>query len=219
MDDQIVNIYLAGDSTVQTYDSSRAPQAGWGQYLESYMTGKVQVHNHAIGGRSSKTFITEGRLDKIVAEITEGDYLFIQMGHNDSTKSRPERYTEPYEDYKNYLEQYIDKARSERAIPILITPVGRLHYISHEFLVDFGDYCNAMKEVAEENDVLIIDLMKSSIEYFTSIGYEQAKELFMISANGTDCTHFTNKGANEMARLVSQGIKELSIDLSVYVKE
>jgi lysophospholipase L1-like esterase len=214
-----MNIYLAGDSTVQTYDVNRAPQAGWGQFLKDYFTDDVNVVNHAIGGRSSKTFITENRLSKIVTEINEGDYLLIQMGHNDSTKCRTERYTEPYEDYKIYLKQYIDGAHSKQAIPILITPVGRLHYVNQEFLVDFGDYCNAMKEIAEEHDVQIIDLMKMSIEYFSSIGYERAKELFMVSVDGNDCTHFTEKGANEMARLVSRGIKNLTIRLSFHVKE
>src|SRR5690625_1199297 len=213
-----INVYLAGDSTVQTYENKDTPQAGWGQFIENYFKDNVNIHNHAIGGRSSKTFITEGRLDNIIEEISEGDYLLIQMGHNDSTKIRPKRYTEPYEDYKEYLKEYIDRARGKKATPILITPVGRLHYVNGEFLKDFGDYCNAMKEVAEENNVHLIDLMKSSIHFFTSIGYEEAKSLFMISVNGTDCTHFTEKGANEMARLVSQGIKNLSIDLSTCVK-
>lgn len=218
MENKKINVYLAGDSTVQTYDSSRAPQAGWGQCIADYFTDDVQFFNHAIGGRSSKTFITEGRLEKIGQEIKEGDYLFIQMGHNDSTKSRPERYTEPYEDYKEYLRQYIKVARERMAIPILITPVGRLHYVRGEFLADFGDYCNAMKEVADEEDVLLIDLMKTSIQYFTTIGYEEVHRFFMISVNGTDCTHFTDKGANEMARLVSEGIKGLNIELSRFVK-
>ena len=218
MNDKHISVYLAGDSTVQTYDPSDSPQAGWGQYLSAYFKREVNICNHAIGGRSSKTFITEGRLEEILTEINENDYLLVQMGHNDSTKIRPERYTEPYEDYKMYLKKYIDKAQSLHAIPILITPVGRLHYVNGEFLADFGDYCNAMKEVAEENDVAIIDLMNRSIEYFTAIGYERARKLFMISVNDTDCTHFTEMGANEMAKLVSQGIKDISIDLSNYIK-
>src|SRR5699024_10867761 len=156
MKEQNKHVYLASDSTVQTYHETETEQGGWGQFIQNYFTDQVQVHNHAIGGRSSKTFITEGRLDKIIEDINEGDYLLIQMGHNDSTKVRPERYTEPYGDYKDYLKQYIDEARSKQAIPILITPVGRLHYVEGEFLADFGDYCNAMKEVAKENDVLLI---------------------------------------------------------------
>lgn len=211
-------IYLAADSTVRNYDAIQYPQAGWGQFIADYLTDEVVIQNHAVGGRSSKTFIAEGRLDKIIDEITANDYLFIQMGHNDSTKDRPARYTEPFGDYKIYLKQYIDEARTKKAIPLLITPVGRLHYVDQEFIMDFGDYCNAVKEVAEENEVLTIDLMKKSISYFTSIGYERAKELFMISVNGTDCTHFTEDGAKAMAKLVCEGMKELRIDLSTYVK-
>ncbi|MBO0993418.1 rhamnogalacturonan acetylesterase [Bacillus sp. SD088] len=218
MENKKINVYLAGDSTVQSYDSSSSPQAGWGQYIANYFMDNVHFFNHAIGGRSSKTFITEGRLERIEQKMKEGDYLFIQMGHNDSTKTRPERYTEPYDDYKQYLKQYIKVAQEKKTIPILITPVGRLHYVNGEFLEDFGDYCNAMKEVAEEYNVMLIDLMKESIHYFSSLSYDQVFPFFMISVNETDCTHFTEKGANEMARLVSEGIKGLTIELSHYVK-
>lgn len=214
----MIDVFLAGDSTMQTYDSSFAPQAGWGQFIAKYFSSDITFHNHAMGGRSSKTFITEGRLAAILAEIKQGDYLFIQMGHNDSTKSRPERYTEAYDDYKKYLKQYVEGAREKGAIPILFTPVGRLHYVNGEFLADFGDYCNAMKEVAEEQNVLLVDLNKKSIEYFSAIGYDQAFQLFMISVNGTDCTHFTEKGANEIARIVSEGIKGLELELPNYLK-
>src|SRR5699024_6911121 len=90
MNEKKIHVYLAGDSTVQTYHEDQ-DQAGWGQFIQHYFTDRVQVHNHAIGGRSSKTFIQEGRLDEIIASIAKGDYLLIQMGHNDSTKIRPER--------------------------------------------------------------------------------------------------------------------------------
>ena len=212
-----ITIFLASDSTVRDYDKSEYPQAGWGQFIGDYLTDEVIIKNHAVGGRSSKTFITEGRLAKIEEEISANDYLFIQMGHNDSTNDRPERYTEPYGSYKFYLQQYIDMAKFKNAIPVLITPVGRLHYANDEFLKDFGDYCNAMKELAEENEVYLIDLMKRSITYLSSIGYVNANGLYMISVNGTDCTHFTEKGAIEMAKLVSEGMKE-SASLAKYVK-
>lgn len=218
MNKKSIDVYLAGDSTVQTYDEKSTPQAGWGQSIGDYFSERIRIYNHAIGGRSSKTFITEGRLDDIMADIDPGDYLLIQMGHNDSTKIRPERYTEPYEDYKTNLKSYVSRAREKNATPILITPVGRLHYVDGEFLADFGDYCNAMKEVASEDNVHLIDLMTRSISYFESIGYENAKQLFMVSVNETDCTHFTQKGADEMAQLVCKGIQDLGIELSTYVK-
>lgn len=204
-------IYIASDSTVRDYDKTQYPQAGWGQFLRNYMPDDMIIKNHAVGGKSSKTFITEGYFDSILSEIRPDDYLFIQFGHNDSTRDRPERVTEPYEDYKKYLNHYIDQARLKKAIPILFTPVAILHYVKDEFLVDFGDYCNAMKEVAVEKDVQLVDLMKHSITYLTTIGYEEAKKMYMISVNGTDCVHFTEEGADKIAQLVYRELTGLQI--------
>ncbi|SHN36147.1 rhamnogalacturonan acetylesterase [Gracilibacillus kekensis] len=195
-------IFLASDSTCQTYTEEHYPQAGWGQFLSNYLSN-FKIENHAIGGRSSKTFIEEGRLVKILAEISKDDYLIIQMGHNDSTKERPARFTEPYNDFKKYLKQYIHGARAKHAIPIIVTPVTRLHYVKGEFLQDFGDYCNAIKEVADEENVLLIDLMTLSNRHLQSIGYDKAKDYYMVSANGEDCTHFTIKGADQIAKLIA----------------
>lgn len=201
-------IFLASDSTCQTYEKEQSPQAGWGQFLANYLAD-YEIHNHAIGGRSSKTFILEGRLDAMKNSMQPGDYLLIQMGHNDSTKEKPERFTEPYHDYKDYLKQYIDTARQRQAIPILITPVARLHYVLDEFLNDFNDYCNAMKEVAEEQNIELIDLMKHSILHYQEVGYEEVKSYYMVAHNGTDYTHFTEKGANQIARIVSEQFLKL----------
>lgn len=208
------SVFLAGDSTVQTYGKEHAPQAGWGQYIADFFTDGIRFDNRAIGGRSSKTFIGEGRLQAILNEIREGDYLFVQMGHNDATKSRPERYTEPYADYKSYLKMYVDGARSRGAIPVLITPVGRLHYENGAFLNDFPDYCAAMKQLAAEEDVPLIDLMGRSLRYYASVGLEEAQTFFMLSVNGTDHTHFSEKGAKEIAGLVADEVANLPIDLS-----
>ncbi|MFD2657066.1 rhamnogalacturonan acetylesterase [Gracilibacillus thailandensis] len=196
------SIYLASDSTCQTYQKQDYPQAGWGQFLGLYLKG-YNIYNHAIGGRSSKTFIEEGRLDEILVGIREKDYLFIQMGHNDSTKEKPTRYTEPYQEYKDFLRQYIEGARAKQAVPLLLTPVTRLHYVKGEFLQDFGDYCNAMKEVAAEEDVALIDLMKLSNAHLQSIGYQAAKTYFMVAHNGEDHTHFTEKGADQIAKIIA----------------
>lgn len=211
-------IYLAGDSTVRNYDESQFPQAGWGQFLEKYLVDAVEVKNMAVGGLSSKTFITEGYLEEIELEIKENHYLFIQFGHNDSTIERPERYTEPYGDYITYLKKYIDVAERKKAIPILVTPVCRLNYHQGVFQADFLDYCQAMKELAKKNDVLLIDLMRLSMKHLTEIGYSKAKELYMISVNGFDCTHFTEKGASIMAQLVCREMETMEENLAELVK-
>lgn len=213
-----IRVFLVGDSTVQSYDENSKPLAGWGQFIQNYFTDEVQFKNHAIGGRSSKSFVVEGRLDRVLSELRKNDFLFIQMGHNDSTKSKPERYTEPQKEYKQYLKLYIDGAIERKAIPVLITPVGTLKYENNKFLKDFPDYCNSMKELAKREGVKLIDLMEMSVEYYSSLGYEEAYQMFMVSHNGTDHVHFTEKGAEAIARLVSVGVKGLNIEISKYVK-
>ena len=206
-----MNIFLAGDSTMQTYNESHKPQAGWGQFIQEYFDESAYAfHNHAIGGRSSKSFIVEGRLDRIIDEIQKDDLLIVQMGHNDSTKQRPERYTEPFTSYKEYMEQYIDKARNVGAIPILITPVGRLHLVDEQYINDFPEYCEVLKLIAEEKNVELIDLNTISLQAFQEQTKEEVESYFMISVNGTDCTHFTEKGAKKIAEIVSKELKKLS---------
>nr|WP_206702877.1 rhamnogalacturonan acetylesterase [Bacillus sonorensis] len=206
---------MAGDSTVQNYQAN-SPQGGWGEFLQSYLSEDVQVVNRAIGGRSSKTFVEEGRLAAILEVIKKGDWLFVQMGHNDSSKDKPERYTDPYTTYKQYLRMYIEGARQKEATPLLITPVARLHYENGVFLNDFPDYCIAMKQLAEEEHILLIDLMNKSLQHFAEKGYSDIFKYFMISENVNDYTHFTKKGAREIAKLVSSGMQELGLP---FVKE
>jgi lysophospholipase L1-like esterase len=207
-----VRIYLAGDSTVQPHRPEIEHQAGWGHSFSDLLQEGVEVHNHAIGGRSSRTFVEEGRLDEVLSRLDSGDYLFIQMGHNDASANKPERYTEPYSEFRGFLKLYIDGARQKGAVPLLITPVGTLHYEDERFLNDFPDYCESMKQLAADENVPCIDLMERSLQHFASIGYEEARKLFMVTVNGTDHVHFTFEGAKRIAKLVVQGIRELGDD-------
>ncbi|SFC84480.1 Lysophospholipase L1 [Streptomyces aidingensis] len=223
-------VYLAGDSTVQTYDPYWVPQAGWGQMLDRFFSEEVTVANHAIGGRSSRSFIEEGRLDAILERIQPGDYLFVQFGHNDATVSRPERYTPP-EDYKEYLRNdYIAGARAKGAVPVLVTPVSRRSFdpATGEFHVSFPEYVQKVHELAAEEDVLMVDLSASSRGYLDGIGPEEAKSVFLHVPAGVypnrpdgtvDDTHFQEYGAIQMARLVAQGVAGLDTPLAQYVRE
>ncbi|OPZ91749.1 MAG: putative esterase YxiM precursor [Firmicutes bacterium ADurb.Bin419] len=211
-------VYLAGDSTVQTYNSSYYPQAGWGQMIGNYFTSDVKFVNKAIGGRSSKSFVVDGRLDEILKVIKKDDYLFIQFGHNDATVNNPKRYAAPYTTYKEYLAKYIDGAREKGAIPILITPVARLNYNNGTYKNDFPDYCTAMKQVASEKSCAIIDLMTKSLNYYATLDYNTVYKFYMVSSNGTDYTHFTETGAKEIANIVAKGVKEINVPISKYVK-
>ncbi|MEU5157058.1 cellulose binding domain-containing protein [Glycomyces sp. NPDC021274] len=226
--DDGITVYLASDSTVQTYDPYWAPQAGWGQAIDRYFDENVQIANHAIGGRSSRSFIEQGRLDAILDEIQPGDYLFVQFGHNDATASVPERYTSP-DDYKMYLrDHYIAGAIEKGAVPVLVTPVSRRSFNAEtgQFNVSFGDYVNKVHELHEETGVAVVDLSASSRAYLNEIGPEEAKSVFLhVPAgvypnrpNGTaDDTHFQEYGAIQMARLVAEETATLDLPLAEHV--
>ena len=222
-------VYLAGDSTVQTYDEGYVPQAGWGQMVDRFFDSAVPFHNHAIGGRSSKNFISQGRLDEILRVINPGDYLMVQFGHNDATIGVDDRYASPA-DYKEYLRTYVHGARQRGAIPILVTPVGRRDYdeATGKFNVSFPEYVAKMQELAAEENVALVDLSASSRAYYDSIGPEDTKSVFLHVDAGVytnrptgtvDNTHFQEYGAIQIARLVAGGVKQLSLPLAARVKE
>lgn len=224
-----ITIYLAGDSTVSTYTSSYLPRAGWGQMLAESFDQDVIVKNEASPGRSSKSFIREGRLKRILNQIQKGDYLFIQFGHNDEKINFPALYTEPATTYKSYLKQYIVGARQKNAIPVLITPVERRRFSKDGVaLSTHGLYPAAMKEVAHEENVLLIDLQTKSKNLFQLLGQEKTKELFLWLNVGEqqnypkgvqDNTHFQQRGAREIARLVVEGIEEQKLPLSSHIQK
>ncbi|MEC0227177.1 rhamnogalacturonan lyase family protein [Paenibacillus alba] len=226
---EIPTIYLAGDSTVQTYEEYWKPQAGWGQMIPRYFTDNVTFSNRSIGGRSSKSFIVEGRLDEILRTIKPNDYFFIQFGHNDATISVPERYAS-VPDYKNYLKTYVNGARQRGATPVLVTPMGRRDFNADtgKFNVSFSEYVAGMKEVAQELDVKLVDLSTLSVAYYDSIGPAASLSVFLhlepgiyqAFPNGSaDNTHFQEYGAIQIARLLSGGIKQLGLPISAFVKD
>lgn len=217
-DNKPVTVYLAGDSTVMSYPPERAPQMGWGQIIGEYFSQAVTIENNAKGGRSSKSFINEGRLKAILDKIQPGDYLLIQFGHNDekSVKDDPERkiYTEPHAEYKQYLKQYIAGAREHQAIPVLVTPVERRRFGSDgKINSTHTEWTLAMKEVAAEENVPLIDLEGASKRAFEELGPEGTTPIFL----DTDNTHFKEAGARLVAKLVIEEMKKLDIDLKNYI--
>ncbi|WP_405696721.1 rhamnogalacturonan acetylesterase [Streptomyces sp. NBC_01185] len=218
-------VYIASDSTAQTYSSGYYPQAGWGQKLSSYFTSNVTVTNRAIGGRSSRSFIEQGRLAAIHDVIKPGDYLFVQFGHNDATVGNAERYTPPA-DYKEYLRNdYIRATRALGATPVVVTPVSRRSYNAStgKFNVSFPAYVDAAKAVAQEEGAALVDLAAASRAYLDGLGVEASKAIFLWLSAGQypnfpdgvqDNTHFQERGAVEMARLVSGSVAGLGLPLS-----
>lgn len=221
-------VYLAGDSTVETYSADVYPRMGWGQVIFDYFDDKIIFENHAVGGRSSKSFINEGRLKNIENKIKNGDYLFIQFCHNDS-KTDEERYTEPYTTYKEYLNVYINTAREKGATPILLTgPVRRRFNERGELIPTHGNYPDAMRELAYEKNVNLIDLNNETKNIYKQLGSEGTIKYHMIFDNTVyknynqgcfDNTHFCETGARMLAELVVDGIKKCKIeDLLCHIK-
>lgn len=209
-----IQIFLAGDSTVCDCPPNEEPRAGWGQLLQPFFRGNVKVFNHAVGGRSSNSFIEEGRLQPILEQLKPGDYLFVQFGHNDQKPIG----TEPYTTYKSYLSQYIDGAYEKGAFPVLITPMNRRTFDEDGKMINsLGDYPNAMIELASERKVPLIDLWMISKNLYESMGPEESKKLFIWLEPGEhpnypegihDDTHFCEEGAYALAEKVVEGIQE-----------
>lgn len=221
-------VWVTGDSTVQTYTADYVPQAGWGQMIPRFLSDDVTVTNKAIGGRSSKNFISQGRLDEVLLDIRPGDYLFAQFGHNDNSYGVDDRWAAPA-DYALYLRTFIDGARQRGATPVVVTPVSRRSYAADGTAnVSFPEYVAAATAVAQETGTALVDLSASSRAYLTEIGPEQAKSVFLhVPAgvypnrpNGTaDDTHFQEYGAIQMARLVATDVAALDLPLAAEVVE
>ncbi|WP_306739667.1 fibronectin type III domain-containing protein [Arthrobacter sp. B0490] len=221
-------VWLTGDSTVQTYRSDVAPQAGWGQMIDRFIADDVTVDNRAIGGRSSKNFISQGRLDEVLRGIRPGDYLFVQFGHNDNSYGVDDRFAAPA-DYYEYLRTYVDGAEQRGATPILVTPVSRRAFgPDGKAAVSFPAYVEAVQKLAAETGTPLVDLAASSRGYLDEIGAETAKSVYLHVPAGVypsrptgtvDDTHFQEYGAIQMARLVAGGVAGLDIPLAAEIEE
>lgn len=224
--DQMRTIFIIGDSTASNYTEDRFPRTGWGQVLQNFFDkNKIIVKNRALSGRSSKSFYDEKAWENVLKELKEGDYLFIQFGHNDEKKEDASRYTEPFTTFKQYLKIYIDGARSKGAIPVLLTPIHRNKWKNGKLEDTHKDYLIAIRELAKEQNTLFIDLAEKTKILFESLGEDKMNEIFLILPKGqyknypdgiTDNTHLQEKGAIKIASLVVESIKELKIDLALY---
>lgn len=219
-------IFVIGDSTVANYGSSSYPWKGWGQVLQDFIDpARFTVSNRARGGRSSKSFIVEGLWDAVKAEMVAGDYLLIQWGHNDRDWTKPERYTTTTE-FRSYLTQYINEARTLGVIPVFVTPMVMNAWtgstMRNVFTESGNDYAGSMKLVAGELNVPLIDLNAKSHAFFSTLDYDTnsryyyntyvAGEYPNFPTGSNDGTHFQEMGALTMAKFVVEGFREIDPD-------
>lgn len=224
-----ITVYLAGDSTMATKPAAARPEAGWGEFLQpQFDEKKVKFENHAQNGRSSKSFIDEGRWQKIVDSLKKGDYVFIQFGHNDEKTEDPKRYTAPNGEYRENLFKFVNEVRAKKANPVLLTTVMRRRFNEKgEFYDTHGEYPEAVRKVAFELKVPLIDLHKKTETLIKNAGVEDSKKIFLYLKENEfpnrpkfleDNTHFSAYGAEQIALLAVDGIKEAKIELAKRLK-
>lgn len=225
-----ITIYLIGDSTMADKPGTpeENPERGWGQLLSVYFNDQVAVHNHAVNGRSSKSFRDEGRWEAILKELKSGDYVFIQFGHNDQKYKDPKRFTNPYTSYRRNLETYINETRAKGAYPVLLSSIVRRKFNEHGTLIDtHGAYPFVTRAVAESLDVPFIDMQLLTEDYVKDLGPEKSKEIYLWVEAGQydklpegkeDDTHLNLKGARTFAGLVTAEIKKRNWPLAEFLK-
>ena len=223
-----ITVFLAGDSTMASKLPGKRPETGWGEMLQKHFDEKkVNVENHAQNGRSTKTFLSEGRWQAIVDKLQKGDYVFVQFGHNDQSKDKGERYTPP-EDYRKNLIRFIGDVKAKNANIVLFTPVMRRRFDKDgKFYDTHGEYPDIVRAVAAEYKLPLIDMHKSSQFVIEKYGVEGSKKLFLQLAPGEnanypngieDNTHFSPLGAEEMAKTVVEALRNTKLKIAKYLR-
>ena len=213
-----MRIYVCGDSTAASYNPEETRMVGWGQLLGDFLPGATVV-NLSMAGRSTKTFLAEGRLEP-AGQADPGDLVLIQFAHNDENEKKPERYTAPWTEFTDNLKYFIRFAREHGAVPVLLTPICMRIWQDGTLQPTHGEYPAAMRAVAEETGVPLIDLYTESFRIVESMGEEGSKALFMHFAPGEDPAypdgsednaHTKRAGAERFAEAAARGLKELGL--------
>lgn len=218
-----ITVWLIGDSTMSVKEVKAYPETGWGMPFVYFFDSTVKVDNRAKNGRSTRTFLSENLWQPVAEGIKEGDYVFIQFGHNDESKEKTERYTTP-EQYKANLLRFISETRAKKGNPVLLTPVSRRRFDSTGKAMETHEvYSSVVRSLAREAHVPLIDLDQKSQEVLQQFGEEDSKLLFLQLKPGehpnypqgkVDNTHFNELGARIMAQSVLDGIRTLNLELA-----
>lgn len=220
--DSAVTVFLAGNSTV--CDQRYEPYSAWGQMLPGFFKpGVISVANHAESGEALKSFVAEHRFEKLLDQIRPGDFLFIQFAHNDQ-KKQSSAYAAPFTDYQEYLRLYIREVKNLGATPVLITPMLRRSFDDQgKVLNTHGKYPEAMRQVAAEEGVTLIDLFEMSKILYEALGPDDSKKLFVHYPAGSfpgqekelkDNSHHSSYGAYALARCIVNGIYDKQPELA-----
>ena len=213
-----MKIFICGDSTAASYAPEDAPLTGWGQMLGDYVRPH-EVRNLAFAGRSSKSFLYEGRLQAAEGSMEKGDLVLIQFTHNDAS-ALAWRHTEPWTGFQNCLRIYVDTARLHGARPVLLTPLCLRNFEGDTLLPSHGDYPEAVRVLARQTGCPLVDLYALSHDLVQSEGVEGSRKLFLHTDPGLyarypdgsrDDAHTQKTGADRFAQLVAGELARLGL--------
>jgi lysophospholipase L1-like esterase len=209
--------------------SGSNPEKGWGQIFPLYFKEGIKVENHAMNGRSTKSFRDEGRWEVVYERMKAGDYVLIEFGHNDQKIESPDRFAEADTDFRINLICYVKEIIEKGGKPILATPISRRSFDENGVLKDtHGRYSEVVREVAKELKVPLFDLHTKTIELLEQFGEEKSKELFLHYRPGDyeqypegqeDNTHLSPTGAFKVCDLAVKELRRELPELEIFLKE
>ncbi len=219
----VTTVFLCGNSTV--VDQDYEPWASWGQMITCWFDDKVSIANYAESGETASTFISAGRLKKILSVIKEGDYVFVEFGHNDQKQKFAG--AGAWYNFSMCLKQFIDESRSRKANIVFVTPTQRRSFDNDGRIKEtHGDYPDAMRTIASRESVPVIELHDMTRTFYETLGVENStKALVHYPANTypgqtselADNTHFNPYGAYEIAKMVIEGMKSANLPLTEHL--
>jgi DNA sulfur modification protein DndE len=220
-------LFMIGDSTMANKEKLYLPERGWGQLFPACFKDGITIDNRAKNGRSTRSFIYEGRWDSVYQKLTPGDFVIIQFGHNDGSIEKTERYATPLE-YRYNLTKFVNETRMKGAQPILCTPIVRRRFDdNNQFFDSHGQYPGIVRQVADSLHVPLLEMHKRSMELISNLGSEESKKIYLFIEPGqndslpggkTDNTHFSEYGATTMAGIAAEEIKKNVPELAKYLK-
>lgn len=221
-------LFMVGDSTMAIKLDEKRPETGWGEKLVAYFQPRLKISNHAMNGRSSKSFRDEGRWQAVLNQLQPGDYVFIQFGHNDQKVNDPARFTNPYSSYRANLQSFVEETRAKHAIPVLLSSIVRRNFNEQGTLVDtHGPYPAVVRQLANELEVAFIDLHTLSERLVSERGANDSRELYLHLQPGEhvnypqgveDNTHLNPAGADAIAGLVASQLCQSNLPLKKYLR-
>lgn len=224
-DNDCPTIYLCGNSTV--VDQNNEPWASWGQMIPRWFDGRIAISNHAESGLTAGSFLASNRLDKILSTLKPGDYVVCEFGHNDEKEKGPG--SGAWYHYSRNLKIFIDRVQQAGGKLIFCTPTQRRRFddTKTKLINTHGEFPDAMKAVAERENIPLIDLHKQTTVFFEALGFEDSKRALVHYPANTfprqpkalaDNTHFNNYGAYQVAKIVVMGMKELNLPIVKYLR-